>query len=109
MRKRRYHVPPEAARCNWNVILKDGSGAACMRPHLPGRPLCWQHARMADRCNVKAMKTEHLKRVQTALKQLEDVQADLQAELQKTQRVTTAIELGGLAAAVKALETVTGG
>lgn len=45
--KRRYTARPDDDRCCENILLKDGSGARCMRPlcGLPHISYCWQHAR----------------------------------------------------------------
>ena len=42
-KKRAYTAPVQSARCTANVVLRDGSGAACMKPRRVGT-LCWQHA-----------------------------------------------------------------
>jgi hypothetical protein len=52
------------------------------------------------------MKDEHLKKVQRAQALLSEVQSHLLKELQDTRKTSTAIEYGGLSAALKALETV---
>jgi hypothetical protein len=54
------------------------------------------------------MNQDLLRKVQAAQQLLEEAQQGLSAELQRTKKVTTAIELGGITAALKALETVAG-
>lgn len=52
------------------------------------------------------MNTKQREKVQKAQQALEQVQHELQTELASTKSVATAIELGGITAAAKALETV---
>lgn len=43
MAKRAFTAPLTADRCTGNVVLKDGSGAACMHRRVAGTERCWQH------------------------------------------------------------------
>ena len=41
--RRAFTAPPTSERCTANVVLRDGSGAACMHRRVTGTERCWQH------------------------------------------------------------------
>ena len=43
--RRAFTAPPEADRCTANIVLRDGSGAACMHRRVAGTDRCRQHPR----------------------------------------------------------------
>jgi len=44
--RRAFTAPRDPDRCTGNVVLKDGSGAACMHRRTDGTDRCWQHQRV---------------------------------------------------------------
>lgn len=85
-----------------------------LRPQLGvreryGVPVC-QHRRMKSTTWKKDMKKSDLKKIQQAQQLLSEVAESVATTLltttERSELVTAAIESGGLAAAIKALETV---
>lgn len=52
MGKRNFFAALNVERCVWDVVLRDGSKAQCMRRSTLGR-LCAQHAKMAAAWNCE--------------------------------------------------------
>jgi hypothetical protein len=44
--ERRFVDPPTSKRCTANVVLGDGTGAACGHTARAGTDRCWQHPRI---------------------------------------------------------------
>jgi len=69
-KKRRYTAPPQAVRCTGNVVLRDGSGAACMH-----------HAVKDGRCRQHPLDSEKIALIRDALQAHDKIDSEEANEL----------------------------